>query len=109
MVGAGLKAGAAAGAGIGVQDDDAARPFGDGLCRADIDAGRFVAVSAHSNPETEFELARHDLGSVLPDADEFDPVGGLVLLLAGHLAGLAAPAKSLPNRQSVGRHCFFSG
>ena len=43
---------------------------------------------------------------VFPNRDELDPVGGPVLLFAGHLAGLAAPAEILPYRQSIRRHGF---
>ena len=63
-------------------------------------AGRIVAVPAHADSESELELSGHPLRAVFPNRDELDPVGGIVLLLAGHLAGLAAQQNLSPYRRA---------
>jgi len=104
----GLDTGPASGASVCIQDDDAVRAFGNRFHGARPGAGRIVAMLAHADAESELELSIHPLRAVFPDRDELDPVGGLVLLLAGHLAGLAAPAEIFPYPQSIRCHGFAS-
>jgi hypothetical protein len=103
---AGFEASLASGACLSVQYDDAVRALGDCLHRTSLRAGRIVAVPAHADSKSELELSGYPLRTVFPHRDELDSVGSLVLLLAGHLAGLAAPAEIFPYRQSIRRHGF---
>ena len=88
----GLDTGPASGASVCIQDDDAVRSFGNRFHGASLGAGRIVAMSAHADAKEKSSFPSTRFGPSSRTRDELDPVGGLVLLLAGDLTGLAAPA-----------------
>jgi hypothetical protein len=108
---AGVETCLAPGAGLLIQYNDAVGALGDRLRGTRPGAGRIVAVSAYTDSKRELKLSSHPLRAVLPNRDQLDPVRGSVLLLAGHLAGPAAPAEIFPYLQSNRSHgvSFRSG
>jgi hypothetical protein len=103
-IGAGLKAGLTAGAKLIIQDHDAVIPLPDRLSGTCFGAGRIVTVSAHIDPEKEDGLPINHPRPVFQDLNELHAVGRAHLLLAGHLAGLAAPTGRVVDMQCVFFH-----
>ena len=93
MVGTFVDAGLTAGTEIIVHDDNSVISFYNGLLRAGICTGRIIAVPAQVDLELEFGLILADLRPVFTNGNQPDAVGSPVFLLAGHLAGTAAPAE----------------
>lgn len=93
IVGAFGNAGLAAGAAVGIQDHDAVIALADRIIRASVCAGRIVAVAAQAHLEPEVQLTIHQPGAVFFNPDQSDTLRCPILLLAGHLTGLAAPAE----------------
>jgi len=90
---AGVDAGPAAGAQIVIHDDDTVIALADRLLRADVGTGGIVAMPAKVYPKFKGRFIINQPGAVLFDKYQFDAVGRPVFLLAGHLAGFAAPAQ----------------
>jgi hypothetical protein len=88
-----------------VHDHDAVFSLGYGPFGAGIGAGGRVTMQAQ--PDTVHEIDRAvagDMRAVFPDGDEFHPIAGVHLLLAGHLAGPASPARFVIDEQGVSFH-----
>ncbi len=103
VVGAGLHAGAAADAGVAVEIDDRVRPLVQGDDRADLDAGRLVAVIAAQHREVAPHLREGALLDVLHPGSEVSD-RDLVFRLARHRARMAADALSMVDHETVGSH-----
>lgn len=114
VVRATAKAGLAAGAALGIKDHDSIASPGDCPIRANVPAGGVLAVTAAVDPVHEKRDAIEDVRPVFNDAYQPDTVGGIHLLLAGHLAGSATPAGRRLDRNVHVLHdapfpCCFSG
>ena len=100
VVGAGLHARLAADAPRAVEVHDAVRPAVERHRRADRHAGRVIAVIAAHHREVAPRVREHALLDVLhPGA--VDAQRDLVLLLAGHRAGVAADTLPLVDHEAV--------
>jgi hypothetical protein len=87
----GIKAGLTTGAGFWIHKNDTVGSLIDGLNGADLFAGGVGALKAASRKKGQPELA---LDSLNPFCFHLDPPGsfwGVILLLAGQLAGITPP------------------
>ena len=114
VIGAGRDTGLAAGACFRVENHHAVRAPLDGFNRAGRHAGGVLAVLAEGHVEGVITAVRVQVGGFhLFYLDNLEADGDVVFLLAGDLAGLAAPAGRVVDPESVGFHDssppFFSG
>ncbi len=93
IIGACVDTRLAAGAQIVIHDDNAVIALTNRFLRANVGAGGIVAMAAQVHLKTKFQLIIHQPGAILFNADQFDAVGSLIFLFAGHLTGFAAPAE----------------
>jgi len=102
-----LNAGLTPSTHIVVHNHNAVLPFGDGFYRTGCDTRRFVAVPAQVDLKQEFRLVIDPPRAVLPHSNQLDTLGRPVFLLAGHLAGSAAPTELFINAKFKERHDIF--
>jgi hypothetical protein len=76
-------------------DDNAVRPFDDRFFRTGLGTGGGVAVPAQVDLEYELRSIVDPPWAVFPHRNQFDPGSGAVFLLAGRLAGSAAPTEGI--------------
>jgi hypothetical protein len=100
VIRAGRKAGAAADTFVLSQYYNAVFPFADSFFRAGCNARRFFAMTAAVGGKDKMPFTVYLSRPVFPDLKELYTFGSVVLLLARHLAGLAAPALFFDNFQS---------
>jgi hypothetical protein len=93
IIGAFGNAGLTAGAQVGVHNHNAVIALADGLIRTNLGAGGIVAMTAQVHLEAEFQFVINPPGTVLFNVYQLDTLRGPILLFAGHLTGLAAPAE----------------
>jgi len=89
---------------IVVHDDNTVLPFGDRIFRTGLDTGWIVAVPASFDPIYKFGLIIDPSRPVFVHRNQFDALGRPVFLLAGHLAGSAAPTKLFIDSKFKARH-----
>ena len=92
IIGAFGDAGLATGAAVGVHDHNTVLALVDGVIRTSVRTGGIVAVTAQVHPKAEFQLVINQPGAVFCNVYQLDSLRRPILLLAGHLARLTAPA-----------------
>jgi hypothetical protein len=102
-----LNAGLTPGTHIVVHNDDAVASFDDGLYRTGLGTRRLVAVPAQVDLKCELRLIIDPPWAVFPYRYQVDSPGRSVFLLAGHLAGSAAPTQLFINFKFKARHIIF--
>ena len=95
---AGIDAGPASGANVIVHDHNAVLPFGDGLRRTGFGTRRLVAMEAQVDLKHKLRSVIDPKRTVFPHGNQPDARSRPVFLLAGHLAGPAAPTKGIVYR-----------
>jgi hypothetical protein len=93
IIGAFIHAGLATGAPVVIHDHYAVIALANGLIRANVHAGGIVAMAAQVHLKAECQFVIDPPGAILFNLYQLDALGRPVLLLAGHLARLAAPAQ----------------
>jgi hypothetical protein len=93
VIGAFLDAGLTPGAQLIVHHDNSVISFADGRFRAGIGTGRSIAVPAQVELKNKFRPIIDLPRTVFPNRNQLDPLSRPVFLLAGDLAGSAAPAQ----------------
>jgi hypothetical protein len=88
----GFKAGHTPDTQLGINQNNAIRPPGDGSFGASINTGGFSAVEAPHGDKIHLQFSPYHPGSNLDYIYPFDTHGQVVLLLAGYLTGKAPVA-----------------
>jgi hypothetical protein len=105
MVWAFIEAEPATGAFFRIQNHDTVFPLGNGVHRTGRHTGRVIAVPAHGHVKHKIHSAFRELGAVLQDPDQLDPVGDIKFLFASDLTGPASPASLVIDNKGMGFHC----
>ena len=100
VIGAGMGAGGATNAQIPIKVDDGIGPLMQRHDRADLHAGRVIAVIAAQHGEVTTDIGEGALLRVLHPGSEVAQ-RDVILRLAGHCAGMAADALPMINDKSV--------
>ena len=108
VIGAFLDAGLTPGAQLIVHHDNSVISFADGRFRADIGTRRIVAVPAQVELKNKFRSIIDLPRTVFPNRNQLDPLSRPVFLLAGDLAGSAAPAQMIVYTQLEFSHNLFT-
>jgi hypothetical protein len=101
VIGADVDTESAARARPDIQDNQAVISPGDCFNRANLSAGRIIAVAAAVDPVNEVELPLHHLRSVFGNNNIFHSIRSPIFLFTGYLTGFATPTGTIVNKECI--------